>query len=108
MKFITRNFSGDTPTTFKVTAIKDDGEVIHLAPFQNNATSASAVEGGNGCWQFIHDRGGAGSENEYATFEYDLSAFNGQNVTIAIGVYKGEVPGQGGEQKLVMYGIDFD
>ena len=102
-----RNFDGNTPTTFKVTAITDEGEVTHLAPVKNNAQSASAVAGGNGCWQYIHENG-AGAAEDYAAFEYDLSAYSGKNVTIAIGVYKGVTDGQGGEQKLVIYGVDFD
>lgn len=100
MSLTVRTFDANVPTTFKVTAITDEGEVAHLDPVNNNAVSANAVADGNGCWEFIQNNG------NYATFEYDLSAYNGKNVTVAFGVYKGA--NRGGEQKLCIYGVDFD
>jgi hypothetical protein len=102
-----RNFSDDTPTTFKIAAISEDGSVSYLDPVSNTAASASKVAGGNGCWQFINNAGD-GNEADYAAFEYDLSAFEGKNVVLALGIFKGITPDQGGEQKLSIYGIQFD
>lgn len=98
-----RNFDGNTPTVFKVTAIDEDCNVTFLDPSSNTAAEASKVDGGNGCWQFINNDGGAGSPEKYASFEYDLSQFNGKNVVITIGVHKGET--SDGEQKLCIYGV---
>lgn len=101
--FKTRNFS-DNPTFFKVTAITEDITVKHLSPKSNTANDAS--EANDGCWKFVHQDGGAGSPDKYATFEYDLSEFDGQDVLIAIGVYKGE--SNGDENKLVMYSVTLE
>lgn len=101
--FKTRNFS-DNPTFFKVTAITEDITVKHLSPKSNTANDAS--EANDGCWRFVHQDGGAGSPDKYATFEYDLSEFDGQDVLIAIGVYKGE--SNGDENKLVMYSVTLE
>lgn len=106
MDLICRNFDGSKPTTFKVTAITEDGEVVHLSPIENTASNASAVENGNGCWQFIHEDGGPGVPQDYATFTYDLSEFNGKKVVIAVGIYKGVTENQDGEQKLCVYGVN--
>ncbi|GHT61559.1 hypothetical protein AGMMS50239_12710 [Bacteroidia bacterium] len=97
----TRNFGGQY-TYFKLTAIKDDGTVIHLAPTSNTAQEAAAAA--DGCWKFKHGNGGKDSPEGYASFVYDLSQFNGSNVTLALGVYKGE--DNGDENKLVLYNID--
>jgi hypothetical protein len=97
----TRNF-GDNYTYFKITAIKEDGTVTHLTPKSNTAQEAAAAA--DGCWKFKHGEGGAGEPDKYASFVYDLSSFNGNNVVLAIGVYKGE--DNGDESKLVLYNID--
>lgn len=96
----TRNF-GSNYTFFKLTAIKEDGTVKHIAPSSNTAQEASAAA--NGCWRFKHGSGGAGTPNDYASFVYDLSEFNGQNVVLAFGVYNGELNGD--ENKLVFYSV---
>jgi beta-glucanase (GH16 family) len=90
LTFKTRNF-GSNYTYFKLTAIDDDGVVTHVAPQSNTAQEASAAE--NGCWKFKHD------DSNYASFVYDLSQFDGKNVTLAIGVYNGVA--NSGENKLV-------
>lgn len=100
LTFTTRNF-GSNYTFFKVTAIEDNGTVTHLTPASNTAQEASA--GADGTWKFKHGNGGAGTPNDYAAFVYDLSAYNGQDVTIVIGVYKGEANGD--ENKLVFHTI---
>lgn len=100
-----RNFSGTVPTVFRVTAVTDDGVAKALAPVENTASQASAVEGGNGCWKFIHESG-AGNPKDYAAFKYDLKEFTGKNVVIAVSVHKGDV--RDGEQKLCFYGIDME
>jgi len=99
----TRNF-GSEFTFFKLTAIKEDGTVTHLAPQSNTAETASAAA--DGCWKFKHGQGGAGDPDAYASFVYDLSSFNGNNVVLAFGIYNGEVNGD--ENKLVFYSINLN
>jgi len=99
----TRNF-GNEYTFFKVSAIKDDGTVIHLNPASNTADEAAAAE--DGCWKFKHGSGGAGEPDAYASFVYDLSQFNGSDVVLTIGVYNGERNGD--ENKLVFYSLDLN
>lgn len=99
----TRNF-GDNPTFFKLTAIDDNGTVTHLSPVSNTAEEASAAE--DGCWQFKHGQGGAGDPDAYASFVYDLSQYNGNNVTLALGVYNGIA--NTGENKLVIHRIEMN
>jgi hypothetical protein len=96
----TRNFSTNF-TYFKLTAIENDGTVTHVAPTSNTAQEASAAE--NGCWKFKHEAGGAGDPEAYASFVYDLSQFNGKDVTLAFGVYNGQA--DSGENKLVFHTI---
>jgi hypothetical protein len=103
LTFRTRNFSA-TPTYFKLTAIEDDGTVTHIAPTSNTAQSASAAA--DGCWKFSHQDGGAGNPEGYASFVYDLSQFDGKDVTLVYGVYNGEP--NSGENKLVFYSIDLN
>ena len=99
----TRNF-GDNFTYFKLTAIEDDGTVTHLDPQSNTADEASAAD--DGCWKFKHGDGGAGNPEGYASFVYDLSQFNGKDVTLALGVYN--VEAYSGENKLVIHRIDLN
>jgi hypothetical protein len=99
----TRNF-GDNPTYFKLTAIENDGTVTHLAPASHTADEASAAE--DGCWKFKHGDGGAGNPERYASFVYDLSQFNGKDVTLSLGVYN--VEANSGENKLVIHRIDLN
>lgn len=104
LTFTTRNFSADHFTFFKVTAIENDGTVTHIEPSSNTATTASAAT--DGVWKFKHEAGGAGDPEGYASFVYDLSDFNGEDVTIVIGVYNGEA--DSGENKLVFHTIDLN
>jgi hypothetical protein len=99
----TRNF-GSNYTFFKLTAIKEDGTVTHLAPVSNTATTASPAN--DGCWKFKHDNGGAGSPDAYASFVYNLTQFNGNNVVLCIGVYKGE--NNEYESKLCFFNISLE
>jgi hypothetical protein len=99
----TRNFSGNY-TYFKLTAIQNDGTVTHLNPASNTAQEASADA--NGTWKFKHQNGGAGNPQDYAQFVYDLSQFNGQDVTLAFGVYKGGTDTD--ENKLCFYRVDLN
>lgn len=101
LTFSTRNF-GDNYTYFKLTAIGNDGTVTHLTPVSNTADEAVAAE--DGCWKFKHGDGGAGNPEGYALFRYDLSQFNGSDVTLALGVYNGEP--NTGENKLVLHNIE--
>lgn len=99
----TRNF-GSEYTFFKLTVIKEDGTVTHVAPQSNTAETASAAA--DGCWKFKHGQGGPGDPDAYASFVYDLSPFNGNNVVLVFGVYNGEVNGD--ENKLVFYSINLN
>ncbi|MDR3184405.1 MAG: carboxypeptidase regulatory-like domain-containing protein [Prevotellaceae bacterium] len=101
----TRNF-GSNYTFFKLTAIKEDGTVSHLAPTSNTADEASEAENGDGCWKFKHEKGSADNPEEYASFVYDLSQFNGSNVVLCLGVYKGE--SNTDENQLVLYSIELN
>ncbi len=103
LTFKTRNF-GSNYTFFKLTAIENDGTVTHLAPKSNTAKEASAAA--DGCWKFKHGEGGAGDPDKYASFVYDLSQFNGKDVTLVLGVYNGELNGD--ENKLVLYSINLN
>ena len=98
-----RNFSGDA-TYFKLTAIEENGTVTHLGPASNTAASAAAAA--DGCWRFVHQDGGPGAPDKYAQFAYDLSAFNGRNVVLVLGVYKGQ--DNGTESKVCIYSVDLN
>jgi hypothetical protein len=100
----TRNFSTDQYTYFKLTAIKEDGTVTHIAPSSNTAQEALAAD--NGCWKFKHNAGGKSNPADYASFVYDLSQFNGSNVVLVLGVYNGAP--NSGENKLVLYSINLN
>lgn len=99
----TRNF-GDNPTFFKLTAIENDGTVTHVEPQSNTAQEASAAD--DGCWKFIHGEGSADNPEGYASFDYDLSQFNGSEVTLVLGVYNGIA--ESGENKLAIHSIELN
>ena len=99
-----RTFSSANPTVFRVTAVPLDNCVATaLAPVSN--TAATAFSSSNGCWSFIHEKG-SGNPADYAEFVYDLSAYAGMDVVIAIGVHKGAT--RAGEQKLCFWKITMD
>lgn len=100
----TRCFSSTNATFFKITAITNDGEVTHLSPVSNTATYAEAAA--DGCWKFMHENGDPGNPDGYCEFVYDLSGFDGQDVMITIGVFKGEANGD--ENKLLFYSISLN
>ena len=100
--FLLRNFSSTIPTVFRVTAITSDGTAVSLSPVSNTALDASEVKDGKGCWQLTHNKGD-GNPEDYADFEYDLSQFNGKDVTIALSVHKGR---SSKEEKLCIYSIE--
>lgn len=104
MTLTTRNFSSTNATFFKVTAITEDGTVTHMSPVSNTANFAEAAA--DGCWKFIHESGDNGNPDAYADFVYDFSAFNGKNIMITIGVFKGEANGD--ENKLVFYKLQMN
>ena len=93
-----RNFSGSNPTYFKLTAIKEDGTVKNITPSTTVGEAAA-----DGCWKFIHESGSADDPDSYATFTYDLSEFNGNNVVLALAVFKGE--SNDDENKLCIHSI---
>lgn len=100
-----RTFSGENPTYLKLTAITEDcARVADIAPVVENTTGAS--EASDGCWKLIHQQGAADDEDGYAKFTYDLSSYNGQNVLVALGVFKGETNGD--ENKLAIHSIKIE
>lgn len=103
LTFTTRNF-GDNYTFFKITAIQNNGTVTHVIPTSN--TAQEAEEAADGCMKFKHGDGGAGNPEGYASFVYDLSQFDGEDVTIVLGVYNGDA--NTGENKLVIHTIDLN
>lgn len=97
----TRNF-GDNYTYFKLSAVENDGTVSHLSPVSNTAEESESAD--DGLWKFKHGSGGAGDPDSYAIFNYDLSQYNGSDVTLALGVYN--VEPNTGENKLVIHNIE--
>ncbi len=93
-----RNFSSTNPTYFKLAAITEDGTVENLTPSTTVGSAAS-----DGCWKFTHENGSADDPDAYASFGYDLSKFNGKDVVLTLGVFKGEANDD--ENKLSIYGI---
>lgn len=104
LTFVTRNGDSEKATYFKLTAISEDGTVKHLQPVNHTADQAEAAA--DGCWKFINNAGDPGTPEEYATFEYDLSEFNGTDIVLTLGVFKGETTD--GEQKLFINSINLD
>lgn len=79
LTFNIRSFSSSSPTYFKVTAITEDCTVKHLSPAVYPEGASEAMDG---CWKFAIE--------SFSDFTYDLSEFDGQDVMITIGVFKGE------------------
>lgn len=99
----TRTFS-DNCTYFKLTAIDESCNATAIAPSEYTATTAEAAA--DGCWKFANNSGTTSAPNDYATFTYDLSQFDGKDVVLVLGVYKGEANGD--ESKLCLYSIDLN
>lgn len=103
----TRNFSTEHPTYFKVAAITEDCAVSFLEPKVHtvgNGHEANFAESvGNGAWKFINEGGGKDEPELYANFEYDLSAYSGKNVIIALAVFKGDKNDD--ENKMAIHSI---
>ncbi len=103
----TRNFSTEHPTYFKVVAITEDCDVKFLEPkvhtVGNGDAANFAESAGNGAWKFINEGGGNDEPELYANFEYDLSAYSGKNVVIALAVFKGD--DNGDENKMAIHSI---
>ena len=108
---IRNGFGRSEDTFFKLTAITEDMEVTHLQPVDYTVSDperfhASAAEDANGCWRFFNDDGEADTPEKYATFTYDLSSYNGKNVVLALGVYKGEK--NDAESKICIHSIELN
>jgi hypothetical protein len=98
----TRTFGGNY-TYFKFSAVQNDGTVTHLQPSSVAVNGDDASAEADGLWKFKHDAG----ENalvDYAKFEYDLSQFDGEDVTLVLGIYN--VVGNSGENKLSIRQIE--
>ena len=103
----TRNFSTEHPTYFKIAAITEDCDVKFLEPKVHTVGKGHdanfAESAGNGAWKFINEGGGIDEPELYADFEYDLSAYSGKNVVIALAVFKGD--DNGDENKMAIHSI---
>ena len=99
-----RNF-GDHPTYYKLIAITDDMNVKYLQPTKESKVD-ELTEGPDGTIKFNHKNGDTGHPENYGKFVFDLSQYNGQNVTLVLAVYKGEENGD--ENKVTIYSIDFN
>ena len=88
--------------------------VTHLTPSVkevHTAQSDGAVQGReeagpDGCWKFINDVGETSDPDSYATFSYDLSEFNGKDIVLCIGVFKGEENSD--ENKICFYSVELN
>lgn len=93
----------DSYTFMKLAAITMDGTVTYIEPDADfSAVEASAAD--DGCWKFKNNQGNVGRPDQYASFTYDLSRFNGQDVMLCYGVFKGEENGD--ENKIIFYSIE--
>jgi hypothetical protein len=87
-----RTFS-DTDSFFKLAAFDQSGSLLgYVTP---TATAGEAAA--DNTWKFHRNSA------DYAQFDFDLSAWNGQNVTVAFGVFKGESNGE--ENKIAINSI---
>ena len=102
LTFKLRNF-GDNFTVAKLTVITEDMEVEHVLPKSN--TAVEYAEAADGCFKYKNNRGEPNEEQvgEYADFVFDLSKYNGKNVVVAIGVFKGEENGD--ENKICFHSV---
>ena len=99
-----RNFNSTNATYMKLTAITNDMQVKHIIPSQVSANQWA--EASEGCIWFIHEDGGSGNPESYATFTYDLTEFSGQDVTLCLGVYKGT--NNDDENKICIYSVNIN
>lgn len=102
-----RNFHGDQPTYFGLVAITEEMQVAVIAPTITRGAEVENFVGEvttNNLVKFINENGGKDNPDGYATFEYDLSAYNGKNVVLALGVVKG-ADNTGNEEKLCIHSI---
>lgn len=103
-----RNFHSTSPTYFGLVAVTEDMQVTPVLP---KFTAGAGVENtvfenlNNSVTKFINEAGSPSEPDMYATFEYDLSAFDGKNVVLALAVVKGE-GSNGNEDKLCIYSIE--
>lgn len=99
-----RSFSEANSTWFRLTVIDEDMTVTHILPASHKADSYSEED--ENFVKFNHRNGTADAPDGYATFTYDLSAFDGKEVILALGVYVGEQNGD--ENKLCINEITFN
>lgn len=110
MSFYTRNFEDANKTYFKVMAITENCSVASLRPKETSTVDDYEFDETDQVIKFVHNKGeGNGELSDYGKFDFDLSSYNGQDIIIAIAVFKGESnDNQAGEQKLVIREIDFN
>jgi len=93
MTMLVRGFSTENPTYFRVVAITEKAEVANLEATETvvgSGNEANYLERVSGTYKMISDGGGVFTPEEYTKLVFDLSAYNGQNVVIAIATFKGE------------------
>jgi len=92
---VTARTMSATNTFFKFAALDETGTLLrYIAPSAGAAGSA----GPDDTWKF------AVNSSDYAQFEFDLSAYNGRTITVALGVIKGEANNE--ENKLTISAIE--
>ena len=79
--------------------------VKYLQPTKESKVD-ELTEGPDGTIKFNHKNGDTGHPENYGKFVFDLSQYNGQNVTLVLAVYKGEENGD--ENKVTIYSIDLN
>ncbi len=87
-----RNFNTNNATWFKVIAITEDCKVANLEASETlkGPDDRNILERTDGAYKMISEGGGKDNPDDYTKLVFDLSAYDGSNVIIAIAVYKGE------------------
>ena len=95
-----RTYDGSKPTYFRVTVVDlSDFSATALAPLSTSTAANALVEGENSTIGLNNDQGTVNDPGKFATLNFDLSAFSGKDVVIAIGNHHGN--------NLSIYSVDF-
>ncbi|MBR5035355.1 MAG: carboxypeptidase regulatory-like domain-containing protein [Bacteroidales bacterium] len=95
-----RTYDGSKPTYFRVTVVDlSDFSATALAPLSTSTAANALVEGENSTIGLNNDQGTVNDPSKFATLNFDLSAFSGKDVVIAIGNHHGN--------NLSIYSVDF-
>lgn len=108
--FTGRNYTsgsaGSRPTFIKLTVMKEDGTYAFIAPNTAQSVATQLEVADNGCWKFKHEAGTPSAPTAYGKVVYDLSAYNGQSVVVAFGVFNGVA--NTSENKFAFYNVDIN